>query len=198
MRWLAELFLLAALGSASAQAGTPEPQWFSLTYSDLQPLQLDRPAFKTMWRDRLAANNQFYRASGDRRFSFGTAPATEAHFFVEAKAQGRLLMVSIFNSAEACKVLAQDEATKAKLKSCPLRLLLRDHDAEVLHDGGNACFIEYGAAGTITASQLLTDGIFARFDAKANVLRLDARLEGKLRDDCAYAIPLPAWPSAHR
>lgn len=171
-----------------------DAKWFSFTYSDLQPLQLSQPTYKEIWLDRIATNNQFYKAQHDIRFAFGNAPATEAHFFVEAKSQSRLLVVSVLNTVQACKILFQDFKTKTTLKTCPVRLLLQDHNRRQLQDAGEACLVEYGSATNATPKDFTANAMYVNFDVASNAIKLDSRFGGQLKDQCAISITLPDWP----
>lgn len=186
--------VIVALASLTSSTLANDIQWFPFTYSDLQPLNLSKQPYKNAWRDLILKNNAFYTTRHDIRFAFGNAPATEAHFLIEAKSQSRILIVTVLNSVEACEVLAQDPSTKTTLKYCPIRLLMQDHENHKLQDAGNGCLVEYGAPSYSTPVDFQRNAMFARYELADNSLKLDIRFQGALQDRCATTISLPIWP----
>lgn len=191
---VAALMPLLSLVSLSYAEG--ELQWQPFAYSDLQGLQLEQPQYKQAWHDRITANNLYFRDHKDTKYAFNNAPSTEAHFYVTAEAQTRTLLVTVINSAEACKTMAQDPVSKTTLKACPLRLVMQDHAAHSLSDGGIACFVEYGAASNTTPSDITRNAMYGTYDRSTNAVRLNAKFANSLVDQCAVNVTLPAWPQA--
>ena len=188
--------LMPLLSSVSLSHAEGDFLWQPFAYSDLQGLQLEQPQYKQTWQDLITANNLYYRDHKDKRYSFNNAPSTEAHFYVTAEAEVRTLLVTIINSAEACKTLAQDPVSKTTLKTCPLRLVMQDHAAHSVSDGGIACFVEYGSASNTTPSDITINAMYGTYDRSTNTVRLNAKFANSLIDQCAVNVTLPAWPKA--
>ena len=188
--------LMPLLSLVSLSHAEGDLQWQPFAYSDLQGLQLEQPQYKQAWLDLITANNLYYRDHKDTKYSFNNAPSTEAHFYVTAEAEVRTLLVTVINSAEACKTLAQDPVSKTTLKACPLRLVMQDHTAHSLNEGGIACFVEYGAASNTTPSDISRNAMYGTYDRSTNAVRLTAKFANTLIDQCAVNIILPAWPKA--
>jgi hypothetical protein len=188
--------LMPLLSLVSLSYAEGDLQWQPFAYSDLQGLKLEQPQYKQAWLDLITANNRYYRDHKDTKYSFSNAPSTEAHFYVTAEAQVRTLLVTVINSAEACKTLAQDPVSKTTLKTCPLRLVMQDHAAHSLTDGGIACFVEYGAASNTTPADINRNAMYGTYDRATNAVRLNAKFANSLIDQCAVNVTLPAWPKA--
>ena len=187
------LWSLLSLVSLSHAEG--DLQWQPFAYSDLQGLHLGQPQYKQAWQDLITANNLYYRDHKDTKYSFNNAPSTEAHFYVTAEAQARTLLVTVINSAEACRTLAQDPVSKTTLKACPLRLVMQDHAAHSVSDGGIACFVEYGAASNTTPSDITRNAMYGTYDRSINAVRVNAKFANNLVDQCAVNVSLPTWPN---
>jgi hypothetical protein len=188
--------LMPLLSLVSLAHAEGDLQWQPFAYSDLQGLHFEQQQHKQAWLDLITANNLYYRDHKDTKYSFNNAPSTEAHFYVTAEAQTRTLLVTVINSAEACKTLAQDPVSKTILKTCPLRLVMQDHAAHSVSDGGIACFVEYGAASNTTPADITRNAMYGTYDRSINAVRLNARFANNLVDECAVNVTLPIWPKA--
>jgi len=180
--------VLFPIGAAplSGQALTPDPgAWRPLAYSDLQRPAARSATYADIWNDRIEANNDVYRARGDRRFVDGNAPATEAHFVIwSAK---RSVVLSILNTALGCKDKARDRNAAVVVKLCPMRVAIYDGLQVRIMEAGQACFIE-SAPGTTLNPQLAA--AYGSYDLAGRTLKLGLVVSHQPIDGCSFNVPL--------
>ncbi|MGN6097931.1 MAG: hypothetical protein ACTHP8_17065 [Bosea sp. (in: a-proteobacteria)] len=179
---------LIAIGSAplSGQALTPHSgAWRPLAYSELRHPTSRSATYADIWADQIAANNEAYRARGDRRFTGGNAPATEAHFVVwSAK---RSVVLTILNTALGCKEKARDHNTGIVIKLCPMRIAIYDGLQVQTMEAGRACFIEPAAGTTLNPNRAAAYGAY---DVASKALKVGLVISGHAIDGCSFNVPL--------
>lgn len=187
MRILLGLALLP-IGAAPllGQALTPDPgAWRPLAYSDLQRPAARSATYADIWKDQIEANNDAYRARGDRRFVDANAPATEAHFVIwSAK---RSVVLSILNTALGCEEKERDRNAAVVVKLCPMRVAIYDALQVRTMEAGRACFIE-PAAGTTLKPQMAA--AYGAYDVVSKTLKLGLVVGHRPMDGCSFKVPL--------
>lgn len=172
--------------SVLAQAITPDPgAWRPLAYSDLQRPTARSATYADIWKDQIDANNDAYRARGDRRFVDGNAPATVAHFVIwSAK---RSVVLSVLNTALGCTKKARDRGAGVVVKLCPMRVAIYDGLQVRTMEAGRACFIEPEAGATLN---LRMSASYGSYDIGSKTLKIGLVVSHKAIDGCSFNVPL--------
>lgn len=169
-----------------AQAPTPDPgAWRPLAYSDLQRPTARSATYADIWKDRIDANNEAYRARGDRRFVDGNAPATEAHFVVWS--EQRSVVLTVLNTALGCSPKLRDAKAQVLVKLCPMRIAIYNGIRVETLDAGRGCYLEPQANTTINPS---VAAAYGAYDVGARRLKLGMVVNHQVVDGCSFNIPL--------
>lgn len=180
--------LLLWVQVTSAQSATPD-EWRSVAYADLQ---LPGPAvtsFAAIWADEITRNNNAYRKKGDRRFLVGNAPVTESHFVIRSPI--KTVVLSVLNTATACRPIATDGVGRATLKRCPMRLAIYQSSRSSILNAEMGCFIEYAAMESGASRDPARNASYATYDKVNRTIRTGLFFAGQLVDECIARIPLP-------
>ncbi len=179
---------LIAIGTAPLSGRALRPDsgaWRPLAYSQLRRPAARSATYVDIWADRIAANNESYRARGDQRFADGNAPATEAHFVVwSAK---RSVVLTILNTALGCKEKARDPNTGIVIKLCPMRIAIYDGLQVRTMEAGRACLIEPPAGTTLDPNMA---AVYGAYDVTRKALKIGLVVSGRAIDGCAFNVPL--------
>lgn len=184
----AVLIALAIAPSARAQEPTPDPsRWRAVSYADLQHPTAENATYTDIWKDAIEANNHAYRARGDRRFDGANAPAVEAHFVIWSAR--RSVVLSVLDTATACRSKDASGFAGVTLKLCPLRIAIYDGVLVRTLDGGRACFLENapqsfrGDPGGVAT--------YVSYDVKSKAVKTGTVVGHQAVADCSLTIPLP-------
>lgn len=185
---------LTATVGFSAQAPAQEPpltpapeKWRPVVYRDLQiPGPSDAP-FAGIWADMIAKNNRRYAAAGDSRFAVGNAPAREAHFVV--RGGDKVAMVSVLNTATACKTITVDAATNINVKMCPMRLAFWQGPRGNVRQA-QGCYLEPGAQPGRFSPDPAYAVSYASYDVAEKAIKLGVILAHKAVEQCSQIVPL--------
>lgn len=188
-RWAAPALLSLAIvptGEVSAQALTPDPgAWRPLAYSDLQRPTARSGTYADIWKDQIDANNEAYRARGDRRFVDGNAPATAAHFVIWS--EQRSVVLTVLNTALGCAPKLRDGKVRAVVKLCPMRIAIYNGIRVETLDAGRGCYLEPEAGASIDPS---ASAAYGAYDVGSKRLKLGMVVNHQVVDGCSFNIPL--------
>jgi len=169
-----------------AQPLTPDPgAWRPLAYSDLQRPAARNATYADIWRDQIDANNEAYRARGDRRFVDGNAPATEAHFVIWSKR--RSVVLTILNTALGCSPKLRDAKARVLVKLCPMRIAIYDGIRVETLDAGRGCYLEPEAGASIDPK---IAAAYGAYDPASRRLKLGMVISHRAIDGCSFNVPL--------
>lgn len=171
-----------------AQTVAPN-EWWSVSYADLQLPGPTTTSFAALWADEITRNNAAYRKKGDRRFLAGNAPATESHFVIRSPV--KTVVLSVLNTATACRHIATDGVGRATLKRCPMRLAIYQANRSAILNAGTGCFIEYAALESGASRDPARNAAYAAYDKDTRTIRTGLFFAGQPSDDCITRIPLP-------
>jgi hypothetical protein len=138
-----------------------------------------------IWKDAIDANNTVYRARGDRRYSGGAAPATEAHFVIWSVK--RAVVVSLLDTALGCSEMTRNGAVHAVVKLCPMRVVIYDGLKVRTLNAGRGCFLEPAPGATLDPSTAVAYGAY---DVAARAVKLGVIVDRRAIGDCSFNIPL--------
>jgi hypothetical protein len=169
-----------------AQTLTPDPgAWRPFAYSDLQRPTPRNATYADIWKDQLDANNEAYRARGDRRFVDGNAPATAAHFVIWS--EQRSVVLTVLNTALGCSPKLRDAKAQVLVKLCPMRIAIYNGIRVETLDAGRGCYLEPEANSTINPS---VAAAYGAYDVGARRLKLGMVVNHRVVDGCSFNIPL--------
>ena len=171
-----------------AQIAAPN-EWRTVSYADLQLPGPTTMSFAALWADEITRNNAAYRNKGDRRFLAGNAPATESHFVIRSPV--KTVVLSVLNTATACRHIATDGVGRATLKRCPMRLAIYQANRSAILNAGMGCFIEYAAVESGVNRDRARNASYAAYDKDTRTIRTGLFFAGHPADDCITRIPLP-------
>lgn len=188
-RWTAPVLLalmIAPTERALAQALTPDPgAWRPLAYSDLQRPTARNGTYADIWKDQIDANNEAYRARGDRRFVDGNAPATAAHFVIWS--EQRAVVLTVLNTALGCAPKLRESKVRAVVKLCPMRIAIYNGIRVETLDAGRGCYLEPEPGASIDPS---ASAAYGAYDVGSKRLKLGMVVNHQVVDDCSFNIPL--------
>jgi len=175
-----------ATSPADAQEFTPDPtRWRPVHYYDLQFPAGDAEHFASIWADRLDANDKAYANKGDRRFAFGHAPATEAHFAVNF--QSKFVVLSVLDTSTDCRPLKEFPASLVIVRKCPLRLATWE-DSRLSIAETTGCFLErMPAKASIDPASSVS---YVSYDVSTKSFRTGLIVQHSALPECALTIPL--------
>ena len=173
---------------ALAQSAAPN-EWRTVSYADLQLPGPTTKSFAALWADEITRNNAAYRKKGDHRFLVGNAPATESHFVIRSPV--KTVVLSVLNTATACRHIATDGVGRATLKRCPMRLVIYQTNRSAILNAGMGCFIEYAALESGESRDPARNASYAAYDKDTRTIRTGLFFAGQAADDCITRIPLP-------
>ena len=187
--WIAARFGAAAtLAAVPAQAEefSPNPgRWRPVHYYDLQIPSGDAANFASIRADRIDANNKAYAAKGDRRFTVANAPATEAHFTINFT--GKLVVLTVLNTATGCGKSLPFPAANVTVKLCPLRLATFENGMVEISEA-TGCFLERGAAAA--GEDPAASVSYVAYDVPAKSFRLGMIVAHRAVPECSLTIQL--------
>ena len=183
---VASALISGLIAPACAQAPTPDPgAWRPLAYANLQRPSVRDATYVDIWKDAIEANNSAYRARGDRRFSNGAAPATEAHFVIWSAE--RAVVVSVLDTALGCLEKARDFGAHAVVKLCPMRVAIYKGLEVRTLDAGRGCFLEAARGTSLDPSVAASYGAY---DVATRVVKIGVIVNRRAVDECSFNIPL--------
>lgn len=185
---LVALVLICRVPGVLAQTAAPN-EWRSVSYADLQLPGPTTTSFAALWADEITRNNAAYRKKGDRRFLAGNAPATESHFVIRNPV--KTVVLSVLNTATACRHIATDGVGRATLKRCPMRLAVYQANRSAILNAGMGCFIEYAAVESGASRDPARNASYVAYDKDTRTIRTGLFFAGQPADDCITRIPLP-------
>lgn len=192
LRILIALAVSAAPALADAQLASPDPRkWRPVVYADLQLPNETALPYASLWADELERNNDAYRARGDKRWLVANAPASESHVVI--RSPERVIALSVLHTLTACRALRTDTASRATLKSCPMRLVVYQGGTSSVSDAGRGCFIEYGARPDRDQSDMVQNASLASYDTASRTIRAGVVFAGQAVDECQFHVAVP-WP----
>lgn len=172
--------------SASAQTLTPDPEtWRPLAYSNLQTPTAREATYVDIWKDAIDANNQAYLERGDRRFSEGNAPATEAHFVIWSSK--RSVVLSMLNTALGCTQRTGAASAGVTIKLCPMRVTIYDGIQVSTMEAGRGCFLEPAPGARLDPS---ASSAYGAYDVASRTLKLGMIVNHQAVDGCSFNVPL--------
>lgn len=180
--------LLLWVPEVRAQSAAPV-EWRSVAYADLQLPGPTVTSFAAIWADEITRNNAAYRKKGDRRFLVGHAPATESHFVIRSPI--KIVVLSVLNTATACRPIATDGVGRATLKRCPMRLAIYQSGRSSILKAEMGCFIEYAVMEAGASRNPARNASYAAYDKATRTIRTGLFFAGQLVDECIARIPLP-------
>lgn len=172
--------------AAEAQPLTPDPAtWRPMSYANLQRPSPETATYADIWKEAIDANNRAYAARGDRRFTDGNAPVTEAHFVIWSSR--RSVVLSVLNTAIGCSVKQVARDVHATVKLCPMRIAIYEGLQVRTMDGGRGCFLELdpGALSDPAAS-----AAYVSYDVATKTLKTGMIVNHKAVDGCSLDVPL--------
>jgi hypothetical protein len=178
--------MLELATSAYAQPLTPDPAtWRPMSYANLQRPSPETATYADIWKEAIDANNRAYAARGDRRFTDGNAPVTEAHFVIWSSR--RSVVLSVLNTAIECSVKQVARDVHATVKLCPMRIAIYEGLQVRTMDGGRGCFLELdpGALSDPAASAACVS-----YDVATKTLKTGMIVNHKAVDGCSLDVPL--------
>ena len=176
---------------ARAQTPTPDPgAWRPVSYVDLQRPSDATATYADIWRDAIEANNRAYVARGDKRFVGANAPATEAHFVIWSPKKS--VVLSVLDTAIGCATHLIDPSAHARVKLCPMRIVLYEGVQVRTMDGGKACFLELEPSQTRANRDPAISVAYVAYDVGAKTLKTGMIVNHRPVDGCATKIPLPS------
>jgi len=171
--------------SAKAQAVTADPgAWRSMSYANLQTPSAATATYVDIWKDAIEKNNRHYEERGDRRFSGGNAPVSEAHFVIWSSR--RSVVFSVLDTASQCEPKAAFPESGATVKLCPMRIAIYEGLQVRTMDGGKACFLELNQPSAAGSS-----GAYASYDTTSRTLKTGMIVNHAAVDGCSFDVPLP-------
>lgn len=171
--------------SAKAQAVTADPgAWRSMSYANLQTPSAATATYVDIWKDAIDKNNRHYEERGDRRFSGGNAPVSEAHFVIWSSR--RSVVFSVLDTASQCQPKAAFPDSGATVKLCPMRIAIYEGLQVRTMDGGKACFLELDQPSAAGSS-----GAYASYDTASRTLKTGLIVNHAAVDGCSFDVPLP-------
>lgn len=187
-RCLVAFVLICWTQGVPAQTAAPN-EWRSVSYADLQLPGPTNTSFAALWADEITRNNAAYRKKGDSRFLASNAPATESHFVIRSPV--KTVVLSVLNTATACRHIATDGVGRATLKRCPMRLAIYQANRSAILNAGIGCFIEYAALETGSSRDPARNASYAAYNKDTRTIRTGLFFAGQPADDCITRIPLP-------
>ncbi|HEV7325569.1 MAG TPA: hypothetical protein VGN91_10895 [Bosea sp. (in: a-proteobacteria)] len=177
---------LAETAPARTQTLTPDPgSWRPLAYSDLQRPTARSATYADIWKDQIDANNEAYRARGDRRFVDGNAPAAAAHFVIWS--EQRSVVLTLLNTALGCAPKLRDGKVRAVVKLCPMRIAIYNGIRVETLDAGRGCYLEPEAGASIDPS---ASAAYGSYEVGSKRLKLGMVVNHQVVDGCSFTIPL--------
>ncbi|WP_245270121.1 hypothetical protein [Nitrobacter hamburgensis] len=180
------MMMIEIVGAVEARPLTPDPgAWRPMAYADLQRPSAQAATYLDIWKDAVDSNNRAYAAAGDRRFTAGNAPATEAHFVIWSTR--RSVVLSVLDTAPGCTVKQVGVHAHATVKLCPTRVAIYEGIQVRTMDAGRSCFLELapGAPPDPAASVA-----YASYDVAARTLKTGMILDHRAVEGCSLDIPL--------
>lgn len=189
-RVLIALAVSAAPTVVQAQAASHDPKrWRPVVYADLQLPNETALPYASLWADELKRNNDAYRAKGDQRWLVANAPASESHVVI--RSPERVIALSVLHTLTACRALRTDTATRATLKSCPMRLVVYQGGTSSVSDAGRGCFIEYGARLEGGEPDMVRNASLASYDTASRTIRAGVVFASQAVDECQFHVAVP-------
>lgn len=178
------------IGAARADdlplTASPE-KWRPIVYRDLQiPGSADRP-FADLWADLIAKNNRRYIDAGDTRYAVGNAPVREAHIVV--RGGDKVALLSVLDTATACKTITSDATSNIVVKMCPMRLSLwQNGQASIRQSQG--CYLEQGPRPRNFTADPSYANAYGSYDVTTKTIKLGVIIAHRAVEKCSQIVPL--------
>jgi hypothetical protein len=183
---------LQCVTAASAEKYTADPgAWRPGAYSDLLFPSGEAEAYASIWRDRLAENNQTHLQSESRNLSLnmsivvGNRGAAEWHYSINFET--KLVALTVLDAPSVCTDEYASPLSSVRIKVCPMRLVSIENDHYSIVNGA-ACYLEKEHVASTEDSTAI--GVYAAYDIATRSIKLRYVVAHQEISQCAQTVPL--------